>query len=106
MQIAAVSKYIFICVSVYWSLLCLWLYVCVNSDQSTCKSHVMCQTLNKLDVLLHKTISKVLLVLKYQGVQNNILDVARSHIQPKKQGNKKMDWERGEGVVGRNLEKR
>ena len=45
---------------------CVCVCVCVISIQSTSKKPQYVPGLNKLDALLHKTYSKVLLVLRYQ----------------------------------------
>ena len=83
-------------VPVYWPLRVLCVYMCVMSNQSTSKKpHV--SGLSKLDALLHKTHSKVLLVLRYQDLrsiisiksQSGASNVARSPIQPKKQDHRK-----------------
>ena len=42
-------------------------YACVISNQSTSKKPHYVSDLSKLDALLHKTCSKVDLVLRYQG---------------------------------------
>ena len=74
-QVAAVSKrqvvliYIYMDVSVYCLLgvLCVFVcVVCVISTQSTSKKPHYVSDLSKLDLLLHKAHSKVLLVLRYQ----------------------------------------
>ena len=67
----------------------------VISNQCTGKKLHFLSDLSKLDTLLHKTHSKGLLVLWYQGSKfvcnikcNNTSNMAQSPIQPKKQGNK------------------
>ena len=56
-----------ISVSVYWPLSVLCAFVCVISNHSTNKKPLHVLNLGKLDVLLHKTHSKLFLILRCQG---------------------------------------
>ena len=54
-------------VLVYWPLIVLCV-LCVISNQSTSKKPHCVSDFSKLDVLLHETHIKILLVLRYQGL--------------------------------------
>ena len=77
-QIAAVCEHITGDVNIYLygcvgllapeSAVCLCVCMCVISSQSTSKKQYYVSDLSKLDALLHKTHSRVLLVLRYRGL--------------------------------------
>ena len=46
---------------------CVFVCVCDNSSEGYQKPCHLCQTYSKLDAMLHKIHSKMLLVLRYQG---------------------------------------
>ena len=93
--------HIYKCVWVYWSLCVLFICLCVISNQSTGKNHVIRvkPSVNLIPCYWH---CRLVLMLQAQQVsvhniikQNSTLDLAWSSIQPKKQGNKKSRWEGG-----------
>ena len=49
---------------------CVSLLVCMIKVKMLAKPISLCQTYNKFDAFLHKTHSKVYLVLRYQGSTN------------------------------------
>ena len=62
--------YLYGCVSLLATecAVCVYVFVCVISNQSTCKKPHYLSDLSKLDTLLHKTHIKILLELRYQGL--------------------------------------
>ena len=88
-----VNIYLYGCVSLLALefALCVFVFVCVISNQSTSKKPHYLADLSKLDALLHKTHIKFLLVLRYQGLicVDPYYYVAWSHNQPKKQNYRK-----------------
>ena len=93
-----VSVYLYVSVNILVSAcpvcvcLCLWYQIRVNQEPFH-----LCQTCSKFNSLMHKTHTKVLLVLIswYHNAikQNNKLVEASWHIELKKRGNKKRAFE-------------
>ena len=65
---SGVYIYLYGCVSLQVPVYILCLCMCVISNQSTSKKTYYLSDLSKLDSLMHKTHSKVLLVLWYYGI--------------------------------------
>ena len=101
--------YLYVCVSMLVLVCRVCICLCVISNQSTSENHVIRvrPSVNLMPCSIKHI--KVLLLLSYKACQvkvynsikeNNTLDVLWSHIEPKKQGNKK-SW----GGAGQNLKK-
>ena len=79
--------------------MCLCVFMCVISNQSTSKEQHYVSDLSKPDALLHKTHIKVFLVIRYQGltcvdpyyhqVKLYIICDVITHSAKKKNGNRK-----------------
>ena len=64
-----VNMYLYECASLLAPecVVCICVFVCVISNQSTSKNPHYVSDLSKRDAVLHKTHIRVLLVLRYQG---------------------------------------
>ena len=76
---SSVNIHLYLCLMVLVCPVCIFLGVISNQSTSKKPCH-LCQTFNTFEALLHKTYSKALLILRYQGStslgQNDMLDVA------------------------------
>lgn len=86
-----INIYLLNCISLLYLSITVLVFVCVISNQSTTRKHVIC---------IKSSVSVTPCCIKHRarwkvrnGITNNIADVVQSHIQQKKQGNEKEWWE-------------